>query len=174
MIDSQNPLHGANVADPLARGDRHSEQLHHNESTDHEEPSLVEVLGAYSEAGFNGDAFASKDGLILCGSCQSHLSPHYIGVHSIRRLEGKSDPSDNIGVVAIICPVCQSHATMVLKYGPEASPEEVAIWLGTKDRRKDWALASAHPPSEDRLHKGPPVYGTPTAKPEMPPPIEFE
>jgi hypothetical protein len=151
-----------------------TEQPNHEEAVVQAEPSLVEVLDSYSAAGFDGDAFATEGGMILCGSCQSKLSPDHIDVHSIRRLEGTSDPSDNIGVVAIVCPVCKSQATMVLKYGPEASPDEVAIWHQTNDRRTSTILPADMPPSEHEPHVGPPVHATPTRQPELPPPTEFE
>ena len=148
--------------------------LNHAEPTDHSEPSLVDVLSAYSEAGFDGDAFATDGGMILCGSCRSTLSPDHIDVHSIRRLEGTSDPSDNIGILAIICPVCESHATMVLKYGPEASPDEVAIWHQTNETRNSPILPANMAPGEDRPDPEATITRTPTTQSEMPPPIEFE
>jgi hypothetical protein len=138
-----------------------------------EEPTLVDVLAGYAAAGFDGDAFASEGGMILCGACQSKLSPDHIDVHSIRRLEGTSDPSDNIGVVAIVCPVCGSQATMVLKYGPEASSDEVAIWHQTNDRRNSIILPSDMAPGEDGLDVSVPVVAPPKPS-DMPPPIEFE
>jgi hypothetical protein len=138
------------------------------------EPSLTEVLGAYSEAGFDGDAFAHEGGMILCGSCQSMLAPEHIDIHSIRRLEGESDPSDNVGVVALICPVCNAQATMVLKYGPEATPDEVTIWQQTNDRRSSMILPPDMAPQESSETSGGAAYSTPSAKPELPPPTEFE
>lgn len=147
-------------------------QPEHDEA-DHAEPSLVEVLDSYSAAGFDGDAFAVEGGMILCGSCQSKLSPDHIEVHSIRRLEGTSDPSDNMGVFAIICPVCKSQSTMVLKYGPEASPDELAIWHQTKDRRDSTILPSDMAPGEQDPYVAAPMHTTPT-QPELPPPTEFE
>ena len=150
------------------------QRLNHVEPTDHSEPSLVDVLSAYSEAGFDGDAFATDGGMILCGSCRSTLSPDHIDVHSIRRLEGTSDPSDNIAILAIICPVCESHATMVLKYGPEASPDEVTIWHQTNETRSSPILPANMAPGEDRPDTEATMTRTPRTQSEMPPPIEFE
>lgn len=143
-------------------------------TTDQPEPSLVEVLAEYADAGFDADAFAAEGGMILCGSCQSLLSPDHIDIYSIRRLEGSSDPSDNVGVVAIICPVCKAKATMVLKYGPEATVDETAIWHHTNDRRASPILPPDMPPGEDTAARLPPEFSTPSAKPELPPPVEFE
>jgi hypothetical protein len=153
----------------------------------HPEPSVVEILRDYAGAGFNGDAFASEYGLILCGSCQSRLAASYVQVYSIRRLEGASDPADNLAVLAIICPVCQSRATMVLKYGPDASPDEVTIWHQTKDCRDRKILPGDMAPGENTIDKHADhtiEAPLPTAaraaatasKPhrELPPPIEFE
>jgi hypothetical protein len=143
-------------------------------TTDQPEPSLVEVLDAYAQAGFSADAYAAEGGMILCGSCQSRMSPDHIDVHSIRRLEGASDPSDNMAVLAIICPVCRAHSTMVLKFGPEATPDEVTIWRQTNDRRASEVLPADMPPAEDTSTAPPPAFSTPSAKPELPPPVEFE
>lgn len=119
------------------------------QSTQPTDTSLLEVLAYYAEAGFDGDAFASDDGLVLCGSCGSKVSPDHVSVHSIRRLEGASDPSDMLGVLAVICPVCGKHSTCVLKYGPEVSPEEAAVWRRTEDLRHSDQLPANMAPGED-------------------------
>ena len=113
------------------------------------EPSLLEILAYYAEGGFGADAHATDGGRILCGSCQSLITPERLDVHSIRRLEGASDPSDMVGVIAIICPVCNAHATAVLKFGPEASPDEIEIWQRTKDLRSSDTLGGHMAPGED-------------------------
>jgi hypothetical protein len=164
----------------------------------HQEPSVVEILRDYAGAGFSGDAFAGEYGLILCGSCQSRVAASYVQVYSIRRLEGASDPADNVAVLALICPVCQSRATMVLKYGPEASPDEVTIWHQTKDCRDRKIFPGDMAPGEKLVDKHTdqgigaptatttatttvpkaitPTATTATLRPQrqMPPPIEFE
>ena len=75
---------------------------------EHSEPSIMEILAYYHQDGFTADAFATENGMILCGECSSVLSPDHVEVHSIRRLEGESDPSDSVGVIAMVCPVCHS------------------------------------------------------------------
>ncbi len=119
-----------------------------SDSNESVEPTLIEVLAAYASGGFDADAFVAPDGRLLCGSCQSLLAPDHIEVHSIRRLEGQSDPSDNMGVIAVICPVCGAHATAVLKFGPEASPEENEIWQRTIDARSSDILPGNAAPGE--------------------------
>ncbi len=90
--------------------------------------TMTDVLAQYADAGFAGDAFAASGGEISCGTCSSRLPPGRVAIEGIRRLEGASDPSDMAAVLAMICPVCQTKATLVLKFGPEASVDEIAIW----------------------------------------------
>ena len=119
-----------------------------NETNESMEPTLVAILAAYASDGFDRDAFAAPDGRLLCGSCQSLIAPDHIAIQSIRRLEGQSDPADMMGVVAIICPVCDAHATAVLKFGPEASHEENQIWQRTTDERSSDTLPGNSAPGE--------------------------
>jgi hypothetical protein len=42
-------------------------------------------------------------------------------------LEGASDPDDMMTVIAARCPHCGVAGTLVLGYGPNASPEHVAV-----------------------------------------------
>ena len=112
--------------------------------------TMTDVVAQYADAGFAGDAFAATGGEISCGTCLSCLPPARVAIEGIRRLEGASDPSDMAAVLAIICPVCQTKATLVLKFGPEASVDEIAIWQH---------LAPVHPTAEvaDRLEEADPV-----------------
>ena len=43
------------------------------------------------------------------------------------RLEGASDPADQLIVVPLACPVCGARGTFVAHYGPEASLEEADV-----------------------------------------------
>ena len=113
------------------------------------EPTLMEILSYYSQDGFTGDAYATEDGMIRCDTCSSLVTPEHVDVHSIRRLEGQSDPSDSLGVIALVCPVCGAKATMVLKYGADASVGEIAIWQETNDARSSELLPPNSAPGED-------------------------
>ena len=115
----------------------------------HAEPSLLEILAYYAQAGFAGDAHVTDDGDIHCATCSSRIPAHRVDVHSMRRLEGVSDPDDMVGVIAIICPDCGAHSTAVLKYGPSATEGEVAAWHHTRDLRADDAVDGHMAPGED-------------------------
>ncbi|MCU1393189.1 MAG: hypothetical protein JWM34_1617 [Ilumatobacteraceae bacterium] len=56
---------------------------------------------------------------------------------SLRRLEGASDPSDAMAVVALTCPACNSRGTAVLAYGPAASKEDSDVLVALRDHRGD-------------------------------------
>lgn len=140
MVVTSNEVRASNV---------HPDQRAEMTDRQNSEPSLLEILAYYAEGGFNADAHAMDGGQILCGSCQSLITPEHLDVHSMRRLEGASDPSDMVGVIAIICPVCNAHATAVLKFGPEASPDEIEIWQRTKDLRASDTLGGHMAPGED-------------------------
>lgn len=113
------------------------------------ETTLLELLSYYEQAGFGGDSFVTEGGLLLCGACSSRVAPDHVSVHSIRRLEGPSDPADAVGVLAVICPVCGSKSTCVLKFGPEATLDEAEVWSRTIDRRSSDQLPGNMAPGED-------------------------
>ena len=113
------------------------------------EPSILEILEYYRAAGFDADAYAVDGGQMRCGSCQSLIAAEHLDIHSLRRLEGASDPSDMVGVIAIVCPVCGAHATAVLKFGPEASPDEIEILQRANDRRDGDLVVGHMAPGED-------------------------
>jgi hypothetical protein len=91
--------------------------------------TLLEVLAEFEAKGFGGSMWVSRSGKLGCEGCHAEIEPSEVLVHEIRRLEGASDPDDMIAVVAVECPVCAFKASVVLHYGPEASPEEMEALL---------------------------------------------
>ncbi len=86
--------------------------------------TLIEVLDAFRDAGFDGTMWVAADGKLKCDRCDTELDPESVTVHAVRRLEGASDPDDMMAVVAVECPQCGRKATFVVHFGPEASFEE--------------------------------------------------
>ena len=115
--------------------------------------TLMEVLDGYRAAGFVADFFAEDGPTVRCGKCDSVVAAAKLTMHSLRRLEGASDPADMMGVVATACPVCAAQGTMVLAYGTNASPEEAAVWLALTDRRGESELPSGAAPDESRADR---------------------
>lgn len=86
--------------------------------------------------------------IVRCGRCASALDPRTVEMHSIRRLEGASDPADMVAVVATTCPVCGSDGTLVVSYGPMASAVDAEVLLAMRDRRSDDVLPPSIAPDE--------------------------
>lgn len=118
--------------------------------------TVTAVVNAYREAGFAGDFAVEEatqpDGtvraVVRCGRCASSLDPQRITMHSIRRLEGASDPADMVAVIAATCPVCANDGTVVVAFGPMASAADSAVLVAMRDERDDEVLPPAMAPGE--------------------------
>lgn len=89
--------------------------------------TLVEVLRAASEAGFTSQLTPRDDGTVRCDGCGEASPAADLTVERVDRLEGASDPSDMMLVARAICPSCRRRGTIVLGYGPNANPADVAV-----------------------------------------------
>ncbi|HUQ38741.1 MAG TPA: hypothetical protein VM030_01180 [Acidimicrobiales bacterium] len=97
--------------------------------------TLMDILSGYEADGYAGQAAAVEGGLVRCFSCHEDAEPTEVHVDALRRIEGASDPDDMAAIVAFGCPRCGTKATLVLKFGPDASPEECEV-LGDLDERE--------------------------------------
>jgi hypothetical protein len=97
--------------------------------------TLTAVLAALQADGYDGDMFVTAEGKIRCGTCRHDAEPTNIELHAIRRLEGASDPADEAAVLALVCRVCGARATAVVRYGPEAEPQDIAVLRAVEDLR---------------------------------------
>jgi hypothetical protein len=116
------------------------------EATD--EATLTTVLASYESAGFDAQFAATDEGQVHCYSCASNTAPERVELHSLRRLEGASDPADMLAVAAISCPACAAKGVLVLNYGPDTTPGESEVLIGLEDRRHDDVLPSSQTPDE--------------------------
>ena len=116
------------------------------EATD--EPTLTEVLASYESAGFDAQLAATDDGLVHCYSCGDNAAPSQVELHSLRRLEGASDPADMLAVAAVTCSSCGVRGVLVLNFGPDTTPGESDVLIGLEDRRDDEVLPSSQTPHE--------------------------
>lgn len=89
--------------------------------------TLVEVVESYRHAGYATEFWVEEGATVRCDTCQSTLDSKRLPVRSQRRLEGASDPSDMVVVIATSCPVCGADGTMVVGYGPMASGEDADV-----------------------------------------------
>ena len=86
--------------------------------------TLTAVLAAYQDDGYREQLMVDDDGRLTCGSCGNRAEPEDIELHSLRRLEGASDPDDMVAVLAVACPSCGAKGTLVVPFGPQASEAE--------------------------------------------------
>lgn len=110
--------------------------------------TLTEVVDGYRANGFAGDFWVEGDTVIRCGTCDSTAPAERFSAHSIRRLEGASDPADMAAVVATTCPICQAQGTLVVAFGPMASPEDLDVLGAIRDERNDDVLPGDAGPHE--------------------------
>ncbi len=89
--------------------------------------TLLEMVSELERSGYEGQFAVSQGEKLRCLSCNTEVDPETIEPESILRVEGASDPDDMAAVAAITCPNCSTKGTVVLKYGPEASPEDAHV-----------------------------------------------
>lgn len=86
-------------------------------------------MSEYEAAGFAGQVGPRPGGRLLCFTCRTESNASSFLVTDLSRTEGVSDPDDMLAVVALACPRCQTRATVVLGYGPEATEEDAEVLL---------------------------------------------
>ena len=89
--------------------------------------TLTAVLAAYQDDGYREQLMVDDDGGLTCARCGNRAEPEDIELHSLRRLEGASDPDDMVAVLAVACPSCGAKGTLVLPFGPQASEAEAEV-----------------------------------------------
>jgi hypothetical protein len=85
------------------------------------------VTNGLSQLGWSEQASALDGALVRCESCFDTTPAADLGVDSLHRIEGASDPGDMAVVVAFTCPHCSSRDALVLRYGPEATATEAEV-----------------------------------------------
>lgn len=89
--------------------------------------TLVEVLRALQQEGYRASFSATDDGRLACSSCGESTPPEAFDAQVQRRLEGASDPDDEMLVAAGACGKCGTRGTLVLGFGPAADPADGAV-----------------------------------------------
>jgi hypothetical protein len=110
--------------------------------------TLSAVLDDYAAAGFGGQFEVTSESAITCTTCGQESAPADLVMSGMRRLEGASDPDDMLSVVAVSCPGCQAGGTLVLGFGPAASPTEAAVGKQLRDRRGEGSVPPSSAPGE--------------------------
>ena len=88
--------------------------------------SVTEAIALLEADGYRSD-FSFMDGSVRCGACGRSHQPTQLVVRHTFRFEGDTDPGDEAIVLGIECPACGMRGAVVSAYGPDASPEFIAL-----------------------------------------------
>lgn len=88
--------------------------------------------------GFTADfhVVAGPEPLVRCGSCGVTMAPTAIEVVRVLRIEGESDPADEIIVAGVCCVACGCRGVLVAGYGPMADPTDSDVVAALADARR--------------------------------------
>jgi hypothetical protein len=89
--------------------------------------TVTGILRRLEAAGVTGQLAARESATVQCLTCRRTAPAGAFAVERLLRLEGASDPDDMLAVVVLRCPQCRTEGTLVLGYGPEASPEDADV-----------------------------------------------
>jgi hypothetical protein len=89
--------------------------------------TLLDVLQAFADVGFDGSFQAAPGARVRCLRCNVETVAGELDVLAMRRLEGASDPADMLATVAFTCPACGTRGVLVANFGPEAMDDDVEV-----------------------------------------------
>lgn len=89
--------------------------------------TLMDVLQLARDKGYTVQLTARQTGQVECGSCNEMNDPATIKVNAVRRLEGATDPADEMLIAAAHCPNCGSAGVLTLGHGPNASEADSLV-----------------------------------------------
>jgi hypothetical protein len=96
---------------------------------------LGEALARFEAEGFTGQFAAREGATVTCYTCHETVPANEVELVGLIRSEGASDPDDMVAVAAVVCPRCGAKGTLVLKFGPIATPEEEDVLAALEDHR---------------------------------------
>jgi hypothetical protein len=95
---------------------------------------LADVLRRLEGEGYTADFFA-RDGALACAECDERIDPKTVQIDDVVRLEGESDPDEEVVVYAVSQGPCGRRGTFVAVYGPSADADDVAVEHVLRDAR---------------------------------------
>jgi hypothetical protein len=106
------------------------------------EDTLRDVVARYERRGFVGQFGARLGARIMCFTCRHESDAAHVSLLALHRLEGDSDPGEEVAVAALECPLCDARGTLALTYGAGGSPEEALVLRKLEDNRGDAGIRS--------------------------------
>ena len=98
--------------------------------------TVTEILADCEEQGIVMSFSVVEGGGVRCGSCRTVSDAAAVPVIAMGRAEGPSDPADMAMVAVVTCPWCSMAGTLVVGYGPSASPEDADVIERLNDVRE--------------------------------------
>lgn len=96
------------------------------------ERQLVDILADLDAAGYPNRLAVLPGGRIRCAVCGTETRAGQWTVAQTRRLEGETDPSEEVLIVGLVGPAgpCGCRGSLVLGYGPSASRDDATVLDG--------------------------------------------
>jgi hypothetical protein len=110
--------------------------------------TVTELLARFEEHGYVMSFGVEEGGKLRCGACRTVSDAHDVHVDAMGRAEGASNPDDMAMVAVVRCPWCTVAGTLVVGYGPMASPEDSDVVASLFDEREEGAPAVLFPDAE--------------------------
>lgn len=99
------------------------------------EETLTDVVARYEKEGFKGQFAARAGAKVFCNTCRQESNAGKVSLLALHRLEGVSDPGEEMAVAALECPLCHAKGTLALTFGPGSTPEDGMVLAQLPDDR---------------------------------------
>jgi hypothetical protein len=103
------------------------------------EPELRDVIEDFVRRGYTR-SFHAREGQLWCKGLDAAIHPADVVIEHVVRLEGSSDPDEEVAVFAIECLACGVKGTYTVPFGPLIGDDDVAVVPGLR------TLSSRLPP----------------------------
>ena len=124
-LNAESPLHDSN-----------SGAVRPTDGTEtHDAKTITDVLDGLDGEGFEGQFRAIEGGRVECFTCRQVTPATEMAIEQMSRLEGASDPADMVTILAVTCPKCSTHGTLLLGYGPDSTIEDSEVLRQLGDER---------------------------------------
>ena len=97
--------------------------------------SLNALVKRFEDDGYTGHFGAREEAMVICFACHGEVPARDVQLDGLRRTEGASDPDDMAAVCAVVCGHCGQKGTLILHFGPGATPEENEVLRDLEDNR---------------------------------------
>jgi hypothetical protein len=113
--------------------------------------TIADFIRDFEQQGFTSEFSVRPGGRLRCSSCGRRVRAGDVSVHSLRRVEGVSDPADQSLIGALECPECGSLGTATFCHGAHCPPEDGEVLRQLHDVRPSTAATAGALPHDESL-----------------------